>query len=251
VSRPPLHELVNLRDLGGLPVEGGRIRPGVLWRADDVALVTAEGGDALLASGISTVIDLRSPAEQRRTGPGVLAGHPVEHHHLPLLAVSANPIDLQAMVSADGDSPVVVARWYAQLVIDRAALLVDAVRVIAEAPGGVIFHCSAGKDRTGIVAAAVLGTLGASDTTIAADYAATQDAVPVILERIAARMPAWLPATTDTPSAVLGALDASMLGMLSELSERAGGLTAVLAAHGLDDDLRGRLRERLVQASDG
>jgi protein-tyrosine phosphatase len=249
VSRPPLHQLVNLRDLGGIEVTDGSIRPGLLWRADDVSLVTPEGADALLGLGISTVIDLRSAAEQRRTGPGALTGHPVEHHHLPLLAVSANPIDLQAMVAADGDSPGVVARWYARLVIDRADLIVDALRVIAQAPGGVVFHCAAGKDRTGIVAAAVLSTLGARDATIARDYARTQEAVPVILERIAARMPAWLPPSTDAPSAVLGALEDSMLGMLAELRSTAGGMTAVLVEHGLDDALRQRLREHLVDPS--
>ena len=65
--------------------------------------------------------------------------------------------------------------WSVGLVADSGASAEqrDAITAIADSPGAVVFHCAAGKDRTGLVSAVVLGALGVSDEDIVADYAMT------------------------------------------------------------------------------
>jgi len=245
-------DLVNLRDLGGIAVHGGRIRPGLLWRSDDAARITTSGAAALVGRGLTSIVDLRSVEELALTGRGPLAGHGVVHHHLPLLDTTTSPLELRELLETSGDTPRTVGAWYAQLALDRAEVLVAGLRVVAEAPGAVLFHCAAGKDRTGIFAAAVLSTLGASLEDIAADYALTHPAMPQILERLADVPTPWVPSgglTSDGTSALLGAPAATMRHMLEVLEIDHGGFAAVLAAGGLGPRLRAELAQRLVVES--
>lgn len=242
-------DLVNLRDLGGIVVRGGRLRPGLVWRSDDAACITAEGASNLVDRGLTTLIDLRSADELALTGRGALAAHRVVHHHLPLLDAAASPLELGRMLETSGDTPRTVGAWYAQLALDRAEVLVAGLRVVAEAPGSVLFHCAAGKDRTGIFAAALLSALGASLEDIVTDYALTHAAMPQILARLADRSRSWEPEgglPTDGTSALLGAPAETMRHMLEVLDIDHGGFAAVLAVGGLDPRLRNDLADRLV-----
>jgi len=244
-----LRELVNLRDLGGIAVHGGHVRPGLVWRSDDAACITADGAAALVGRGLTSLIDLRSADELTFTGRGPLGTHQVVHHHLPLLDADASPFELSRMLETSGDTPLTVGAWYAQLALERAEVLVAGLRVVAEAPGSVLFHCAAGKDRTGIFAAALLSALGASLEDIATDYALTHTAMPQILARLADRSRSWEPEgglPTDGTSALLGAPAETMRHMLEVLDIDHGGFAAVLAAGGLDPRLRNDLVDRLV-----
>ena len=77
---------VNLRDLGGIPAQGGVVRRGVAIRADDLSLTPREDAEALIAAGLAAIVDLRTPAEVRNTGRGVFADLPVDYHHLSLMS---------------------------------------------------------------------------------------------------------------------------------------------------------------------
>lgn len=242
--------LANLRDFGGLPVAGGRVRSRTLWRADDICVAPAWQLAELAAAGLRTVIDLRSHGELKRTGRGPAADHGIVHYHLPLTEHSADPVALAELFAAT-PTAAQVGVWYAGLFRRQAPRLVQALGLIADADGGVLFHCAAGKDRTGILAAAVLAAIGATSETIVADYAATHPNIEAVLTRLSATRSAvsagGLLLTDLAGHPMLGAEAASMTGMLAELANE-GGPIAVLRAAGYDHSLAARLRGRLVGA---
>ena len=76
----------NLRDLGGIVTRDGVVRDGFAIRADDLSIADPDSARKLADGGLTTVIDLRSPAEVRLTGRGPLADLPVTYHHVPFIA---------------------------------------------------------------------------------------------------------------------------------------------------------------------
>lgn len=242
---------VNLRDLGGIAIAGGVLRPGLAIRTDDLAYVTAEVADELLAGGLTAIIDLRSPLEVAVTGRGPLGEHPVAYHHLPLIA------DVGA--SMDREHPALtheaMGLMYLRMVEGAAPQLVTALNVIAHTPGATAFHCAAGRDRTGVLAAMLLLALGAGDDDIVADYARTGDNMVAIMARTAPVMGAMWKAlgfdldARDASSALLeGSMDVSMRSLLDTLRARHGDPLAPLRAAGLSDATIVRLRERALGA---
>lgn len=244
-------DLVNLRELGGLRVHHGRVRPGLLWRSDDAATITDAQAAVLAGHGLRAVVDLRSPEELAATGRGPLGSWGVTHHHLPLLDWTASPGQLSRRIDALGDTPWTVGAWYAQVAADRARALVAGLNILAASTGAVLFHCAAGKDRTGIFAAALLSVLGASHSDIAAEYARTDAAMPRILNRLGPAARQWLPgdpASAARGGALLAAPAETMLHMLDCLDADHGGFEGVLASAGLETRLQQALQDRFVEA---
>lgn len=177
----------NARDLGGIrTVDGRMLRRRRLLRADALGWLTDADLRVLAGHHLSAVIDLRHPAEVALARPDRLPPgqrvvqlpvydpeHPV---FLYLAAVLLGQQDLAAFgeVAAAGTPGAMLAvyRWF---VADPAArmMFAAAVREIAATPGPVLFHCSAGKDRTGWLAAILLDVLGVDRDTIVADYLLT------------------------------------------------------------------------------
>ncbi|MGL3805491.1 tyrosine-protein phosphatase [Paeniglutamicibacter sp. R2-26] len=240
--------LANLRDLGGIPVAGGTVAPGLLWRGDDVSLSPAAQVDELAVRGLRTVIDLRSAAELETSTSPFLADAGIAHEHLAVIPDVSDPQALGASMAAI-DSPAKVGAWYAHTFATRAEVFVRALGIIADTDGGVLFHCAAGKDRTGMLAAAVLSVLGARESDIVVDYALTDANVPAVMERIAASLAATGRRSDhpeiDPAHPLLRAEATAMESMLAVLGD-SGGPLEVLRAAGLDPKLEQRLREKLV-----
>jgi protein-tyrosine phosphatase len=239
---------VNLRDLGGIAVEGGVLREGLAIRTDDLAYVTDDVAQQLVAAGLTAVIDLRSPLEVGVTGRGPLAQHPVSYHHLPLIANVAESV-------AEGRpsfSHEAMGEMYVRMVEGAAAQLVTALNVIAYTPGTTAFHCAAGRDRTGVLAAMLLLVLGAGDDDIVEDYARTGDNMTAIMDRTRPVMAAmWKafgfdPDEQDASPLREGSMAVSMRLLLATLRDRHGDALAPLRAAGLSDDTIARLRERAL-----
>ena len=242
---------VNLRDLGGIPIEGGTLRTGIAVRADDLATITESDASALVASGATAVIDLRSTGEVALTGRGPLAGQPAAYHHLPLMADVGEGMSHESMRDFSHES---MGHMYVRMVEAAAPQLATALTVIALSPGATAFHCAAGRDRTGVLAAMLLLCLGASDDDIVTDYARTGTNMVAINERmrptmgvILARlgfdleqMAALTEVLTDQRMAV------SMQILLTELRERHGDPLAPVRAAGLADASIARLRARAL-----
>jgi protein-tyrosine phosphatase len=127
---------------------------------------------------------------------------------------------------------------------DRFAAVVE---LVADADGHpVVFFCAGGKDRTGLVAALVLGALGVDDETIAADYALTAGVLPMLLERNRARALARGVDPEVTEHELLLAEEATMLAVLAQLRAEHGSIVRYLERHGLDPEAVTALRAGLL-----
>jgi protein-tyrosine phosphatase len=150
----------NLRDLTGR----GRI-----FRSDALTGLGPEARTRVDGLGLRTVVDLRHDRE-RREFPCDLATAP---------GVDYRPIDLTGGISFEAIRD--LGDLYVALLKEAAPRLSEAVRLVMGSEGPALFHCAAGKDRTGVVALLILGLLGADEATIEADYLATGPAIVPIL----------------------------------------------------------------------
>ncbi len=251
---------VNLRDLGRLPVDGGVTRPGVLLRSDDVSVMPGVFARKMVDDGVRSVIDLRSAEEALLTGRGPLTLPGVNYHHLALTASMSMPEDIAAELKSAASTPEQVGTWYADLLEDQARQLALGITLVALGEGATVFHCAAGKDRTGVFAAVVLSALGASPETISADYAATAACLPRLFPRLRAIlgeiMPepvlpdASVPGGAVPVGAMMGAHAESMDAMQRILTGRHGSVLEPVRRAGLDDAMIALLRERLVVPND-
>ena len=244
----------NYRDLGGVRVAAGTVRDGLLFRSDDLA--TAPAGFVRTAcerDGIGHVIDLRSGAEAARTGRGPFAdpsvtGYSVGYHHLPL-AVETDPRAWQESLPTTVEE---VAGFYVRMTEESASTLALLLTLIASTDRPVVFHCAAGKDRTGVLAALVLTALGADPGAVADDYARTEHALPAMLRRLregAGSVPGLTAEAAErmARSPLARAPRETMEVFLGLMADRHGGdPLGVLRAAGLDGSVVERLRTRLL-----
>jgi protein-tyrosine phosphatase len=239
---------VNLRHLSGIPIIGGVLQPGLAIRADDLSTCTEEYAATLVADGLTDVIDLRSSTEVAHTGRGPLAEHSIAYHHLPLLT---NISRIGGIPGAVPTSRAEFGDMYASMMEKAAAHIVTALNIIAFAPGTTAFHCAAGADRTGVLAASLLLALGADDDAIIADYCVTGtniDAVHMRMNPVMGTLMAQMGfdleeeafRQDDTP------WDRPMRHTLVLLRERHGDALAPLRAAGLTDVTVARLRRRAL-----
>lgn len=167
----------NTRDLGGyLRMNGGKTRPFQVLRSDKPGHPSENDFRFLLSHGITTVIDLREEAAvNRQENP--FANHPgFFWHHCPIQEGSGIPESVEA-----------VPRSYLQIAESPGAA--EAFRVMGAAPGGVLVHCSAGKDRTGTLSAILLMLAQVPEETIIRDYLLTKDCIRGRLELVHQRFP--------------------------------------------------------------
>ncbi|MEV0614000.1 tyrosine-protein phosphatase [Nonomuraea sp. NPDC050404] len=150
----------NVRDLGGLPVAGGRrTRWGAVVRSDTPDRLTERGWAAAAAHGVRTILDLRDPGELRFE-PGL------RPRGMTFVSVPLDRRD-DPDRSRYGGTPL-----YLRPFMDRwPSRCAAALRAIARAPsGGVLVHCAAGRDRTGLVTILLLALAGVEHGHILADY---------------------------------------------------------------------------------
>jgi protein-tyrosine phosphatase len=169
----------NFRDLGGYESADGRsIRPRHLYRADGPHALTATDAVKLRGLGLVTVIDLRTAQEAQDRGRYVTTLGDVVEHHLPMIDVLPDTAELPEWID-----PEVVARQYRNMLEHGSTAVATALTILSDPRAyPAMFHCSAGKDRTGILAAFVLGIAGVADHAIVADYALSATAMQQLIE---------------------------------------------------------------------
>lgn len=160
----------NVRDLGGLPVAGGRIRRGALVRGDTPERLTEAGWAALWEHGVRTVVDLRNADE---LAPD-LAPRP---EGLRTVQIPLDVAEDREFWRIWESGPQFGTPLYYGPHIERFPERSGAVlAAVAEAqPGGVFVHCVGGRDRTGQISMLALLLAGASPETAADDYALSAD----------------------------------------------------------------------------
>ena len=191
---------------------------GRVFRSDSLHELT-EGDIALLRDiGLRTVIDLRMGVEVERTGRGLLSAEAAAYFHLSVIDEDAG--ESRGIPAPVDDELTKRYLWY--LEIGREPL-VEALRVIGDgANHPLVFHCAAGKDRTGVLAALVLDLVGVEREVIVEDYVLTATRMEMILGRLARSMPEGKAAYKLPPKAV--AVEAStMVGFFTGLDNQYGG----------------------------
>jgi protein-tyrosine phosphatase len=230
----------NVRDLGGLPAAGGRTRPGVLLRSDALDACTPADVDRLVETiGLSHVIDLRTKAERTERGRGLLGDSNVSYTDLSLIdeAQAARRNTTRSEAFAAGRDPSrIMADSYVQLLELGGRSFVTALERIV-APGGapVLIHCAAGKDRTGVMVALLLGAALVDREAIVADYAATHERMAPIVARLRAARD-FQKVAAQVPAFVMEARPATMELFLEELDQRWGGASSYLVESGARPD---------------
>ena len=220
----------NVRDLGGHSTEDGeRTRFGAVVRSDSRAHLTDTGWEALLAYGVSRIVDLRRDDELADDPPRALE---VEVVHISLMGgIEPGDPGWAALVAAAEAAPDVLAEYvlFYDWALERCRpAIARALAAVADAPpGAVVVHCVGGKDRTGLVAGLLLRLCGVSLDDVDADYAATE-----------ARL---RPTLGEVATAPAGAM-ATVLGRLERVH---GSIEAYLVGCGLSTDAIQTLRARL------
>jgi protein-tyrosine phosphatase len=215
----PLVGACNFRDLGGYPTVDGRFtRWGKLFRSDTLHELTEEDLELLRQIGLTSIIDLRTRTELERTGRGPLAEEPIAYLHASVLQEEGG--ESVASPAPPEGNPAERYLWY--LEVGRRAF-VEALTLVADpANQPLVFHCAAGKDRTGVLAALVLEVLGVERSVIVEDYTITATRMELILNRLR-RDPVWADHVADVPAGRILVEATTMEGFLDLLRESYGG----------------------------
>jgi len=231
-----LDEMVNVRDVGGLPTRNGhRTRSGVLLRGEHPDDLGGSGVKHLVeVLGLKLVVDLRmAPEREGRGSPLLDAG--VEILAFPMWE---DPRTTDAMVTtlSEDEGARVMGEFYVHVLDhfqERAGQVLE--RIVH---GGVptYVHCAAGKDRTGMVVAMLLGAADVEPESIVADYAATEIRLKELLARLSRTLDPKDAATASTyPKYTTRAHPDSMRYVLNTLTDRHGTLREWWRAGGVDD----------------
>jgi hypothetical protein len=190
------------RDLGGTPtMDGHRLRTGALLRSGDQCRLAAATVRAIRAGAVSRIVDLRWAWECGKS-PSPFLGHQV-YRHVPMLN------------DVLGYEP--PPDTYAPMLDHNGARIARAFCAVADAPTGpVVVHCTAGRDRTGVLTALLLQVAGVATDVIAADYAVSENGT------------------------------APMLNTLDHLYDRYGGASPYLLASGVTNRQIAAARKRLL-----
>jgi protein-tyrosine phosphatase len=241
----PFEGAHNFRDLGGYRSSfGGATRWGVLYRAAGLSEMTPADLADFDALGIRTVYDLRRD-EEREVAPD-----PVPTVHVCLMShVLANvPMPDRGSLVDHDDGTQFMLQLYSGLLAHAGA---EIGRLMREVAGGeslpAVFHCTAGKDRTGIVAALILLAVGVDRETVLDDFELTNRYVT--RETHAAMYQRMIDhgMSPEAAAGMFAAARASMAAVFDELDRDYGGVERYLATHaGVDAGHLARLREQLL-----
>jgi protein-tyrosine phosphatase len=229
----------NARDLGGFPAaEGKWTRRGAIVRSDSPHRLSDVGQQSLVDHGVRTIVDLRLPEE-------------VSANSYPFAEPGAHGITYRNVSFIDPAAPgptgpQSLADDYVDMLDRYRSRVVDAMRAIALAPpGGVLIHCAAGKDRTGLISALLLDLVGVPRRLIAEDYALSSHYLRAQTDEWIAREPEKR-AEREADVARWWTRPEVMLDVLDRLDRRHRGTAEYLRAAGLSEGDVAAIRERLA-----
>ncbi len=238
----------NFRDLGGYATADGRtVRWGRIYRSDALRLTDDDVHVLRERIGLRAIIDLRTAWEFGNLEGGGkapyverLARVGARRFHIPII----DETRMRRQVSEERPPG---ARGYSKMLERGAPALGEAFALIADPDlQPLVFHCAAGKDRTGILAALLLGILGVDDETIIADYALSQPNMARALKKIRARPDADAILANRPPAAFEAPVDAA-IGFVEAVHHTHGGWPAAAATIGLDQLAIDRLQDLLLE----
>lgn len=218
----------NTRELGGIKTsDGGITKNNVFWRSDVTAAPTAKDIQMLLSNRIMTIIDMRTDEEVQKTPNGFSDIAGFAYHHFPITEGSGVPESLES-----------VPRSYMD--IATAENMPKVMRAVAEAEAGVLFHCTAGKDRTGVVSAIILMLCGVEREAVVSDYTVSR-------EYNKEKLNAFLQAHLEVDRDIVLANEKSMNGFIDLFNEHFGSVENYFTGLGLDVGYADMIRNKLIK----
>ena len=229
-----LEAVHNFRDLGGYPTAGGRTTKWrTLFRSDGLyRLRSADDMSRVIQLGLKSVIDLRTEREQREQGIFPIDDIEVTFHHLSIVDVTWSDTE-----TPEFEDEVEFLVWgYRDMLEIGSSRFADAMHVLAQTDSlPAVFHCAAGKDRTGVLAALLLSSLGVDDAHICADYGLTQDAMRRSIAWSKVHRPELAERYATIPKAYLAADPRAMQIILKELAQQHGSVRNYVREIGVAD----------------
>ncbi len=246
-------DMLNLRDLGGLKTTDGRtVRHGLLYRGSTLENLSSEQCRLVDGFGLRFMLDLRAAGEAEGRPDYLPAG--VEYLRIGGMYDSEGyEIDfsptgisrMSKMIEAQQEN--FIGYLYVNMMFDNPALRILMERFVAETVP-MHFHCSAGKDRTGICAALLLSLLGVPDDTIVEDYLLTNQYRDSLINNPPAKLPPWMDkGDLERWRKANGVQEENLRDALAAADERYGSREAYFEAEfGLDNAARAALRDRYL-----
>ena len=234
----------NFRDLGGYRAEDGRrFRTGQVFRSDGLQLLTPADLEKLEKEiGLASVIDLRSHLEVSEAGRGAIVEQ-TTIYELPLFPEAGGGA---AQAPPAFEMPADMGDLYFLMLTGARKPIAEVIRLLAGFDAPAVFHCAAGKDRTGVISAVLLSLLGVPDDTIVLDYAFSRQNIDLINARLDSS-DTYQKLMTDLPEGAYDADPACMRKFLAKLREVHGTVEAWAEESGLGADIRTRLADRLLE----
>jgi protein-tyrosine phosphatase len=245
--RIPFESVFNFRDLGGYRTRDGRtVRWRRLFRSSEIQRITPNEVEyARNELGVTTVIDLRQPEVAVLEGTGPLAEPPVKYVNISLYEDKVEE-DLERLMS---NQPPMWEDYVMRLKQPAFGKgIVRALEVMAgQEDGAAVFHCSAGKDRSGKLAAVILGIMGVSDADIVRDYAMTARYIPPQIDYWWKNDPESSPYFHRVPPYMYDSRPETMEYVLEALYSEYGSMRGYVEAHGGSQSLFTRLENTLLE----
>lgn len=222
----------NFRDVGGYPCQRNGQKTYVAWRqlfrSDGLSYLTRADVEVLSSLGLRTVIDLRTSFEVQRNGIVANIGTPLHYEHLPLVIEVPRIEELAAW-----SDPQTVGQQYLQMLDEGMERVIRVLEIISDpwlTPA--VIHCSAGKDRTGVVIAVILGLLGVPDNLIVYDYKLSHEPMNQLMRSILCDGDGR-DILDGLPAAIFSAEPEAMSSFLSLFRSRHGSFEAFAKTFGL------------------
>lgn len=223
-----MENVANFRDLGGYACEGGVTRYGVIFRSTAWNKASQSDIEKLEKLGINTVIDLRYPSETKEL-PDKL-GKNTEYYNCSLMG--STPLEQLDVVNSSVVETRTLHRMYRLMLSNGQKEIKKAFEIVADSKGAALFHCAAGKDRTGILAMLILSCVGVEKEDILVDYQCSSTYVKEF--------------TTD----ISGSNIYNMKKILEWIEKEYGGVEAYLKEIGVSGETIQNLKNKFVDNSD-
>ena len=231
--------LINCRELGGMPLSGGKtFRKGIFLRSGSPHWMKAGGTDIVKAYGVKTVIDLRGVEEIKQDGNPFIDDPDVDYHNVPLLNGNPNDTKDETMEYLRTH---ILGDYYVIIAEEMGDRLCEIMRILINADGLTLFHCQHGKDRTGVVAALLYLICGASRENIISNYKISYEYLKDFLAPMIRKMPEDL-------RHALRSDEENMIMFLDYLDSKWNGDAAkLLMANGLTSDEIEKLKTKCIE----
>ena len=235
-----LEGAVNFRDQGGYRTENGRfVKWRRLFRSDSLHDLTESDVQTITGTlGLTTIVDLRSINSVLEDGRGLLALSGIAYHNYPFL--ERRGIEPPTSGSDPGERLTAIYQW---ILLNDGTLMAQAFNALAQDVNQpALFHCNAGKDRTGVLGATLLSVLGVSREDVVADFLMTNEVIDGILALIK-KMPGFQDSTRDGIMAPQSAIEK----FLDVMQREFGGPESYLLRHGVQQETINVFKESMLE----